>query len=57
MSATDDARRLIDKASEFLTSAIKAESQASHDAKVNIAQTAALVSIAISLNKIAEDDR
>lgn len=51
-----DAQELINKASEFLTSAIRAESQASHDAKINIAQTAALVSIAVSLNKIAEDD-
>ena len=46
---------LIDKASEFLTAAINANSQASHDAKINIAQTAALMSIAISLNKIAEE--
>ena len=50
-----DAQMLIDKASEFLTAAINAESQASHDAKVNIAQTTALISIAISINKIAED--
>lgn len=49
-----DAQELIDKASEFLTSAVKAGSQASHDAYLNIAQTTALVSLAISLNKIAE---
>ena len=55
MTKMSDAQMLIDKASEFLTAAINAESQASHDAKVNIAQTAALISIAISINKIAED--
>ena len=52
-----DAQKLIDKASEMLTAAVKASSQESHDAKVNIAQSAALISIAISLNKLAEDDR
>ena len=52
-----DAQRLIDKASEFLTSATEAGSQAAHDAYLNISQTAALASTAISLNKIAEQQR
>lgn len=55
--AMNDAQKLIDKASDFLTAAVKAQSHASHDAKINIAQTASLISIAISLNKIAEDGR
>lgn len=49
-----DAQELIDKASGFLTSATEAGSQAAHDAYLDIARTSALVSIAISLNKIAE---
>lgn len=52
-----DAQKLIDKASEMLTAAIKAGSQAAHDAYLDVSQTSALISIAISLNKIAEDDR
>ena len=49
-----DAQKLIDKASEFLTAGIRAQSQASHDAKINIARDAALISIALSLHRIAE---